>query len=148
MQEVANQTLEINDKKILLKIGEKYFMDLQLDELKIKFTLLTASAKAKYDKKKKSLRIIIPVDQTVKYEPENVEPEAKEEELKENVIEDETWKNKVLDFSEPSVTVKTLDNQESQEQPTPKLVEQIDEEDVVDEVKQEPKPEVQEDEDI
>ena len=45
-----------------------------MEELKIKYSLLTASAKAKYDKKKKSLRIIIPVDQTVKYEPE-----AKEE---------------------------------------------------------------------
>ena len=67
MEEVAGQTLEINDKKILLKIGEKYFIDLELEELKIKYTLLTSSAKAKYDKKKKSLRIIIPVDQTVKY---------------------------------------------------------------------------------
>ena len=67
MEEVAGQTLEINDKKILLKIGEKYFIDLELEEIKIKYVLLTASAKAKYDKKKKSLRIIIPVDQTVKY---------------------------------------------------------------------------------
>ena len=134
MEEVANQTLEINDKKILLKIGQKYFLDLELSELKIKYSLLTANSRAKYDKKKKSLRIIIPVDQTINYEPEKVETEVKEEE-KENVVEDETWKNKVLDFSEPSVTVKTLDNQESQEQATPKLVEQIDEEDIIEEPK-------------
>ena len=76
MEEVAGQTLEINDKKILLKIGEKYFIDLELEEIKIKYVLLTASAKAKYDKKKKSLRIIIPVDQTVKYQPEKVEEEV------------------------------------------------------------------------
>lgn len=30
MEEVAGQTLEINDKNILLKIGEKYFIDLEL----------------------------------------------------------------------------------------------------------------------
>jgi len=52
-----------------LKIGDKYFIDLELEELKLKYTLVTSNAKAKYDKKKKSLRIVIPVDQTVKYEP-------------------------------------------------------------------------------
>lgn len=31
---------------------------------------MTANAKAKYDKKKKSLRIVIPVDQSIAYEPE------------------------------------------------------------------------------
>ena len=57
---------------------------MELEELKLKFVLLTANAKAKYDKKKKKLRIVIPVDQTVKYEPE----EIKEEENKDNLVED------------------------------------------------------------
>ena len=82
---------------------------------------MTFNAKAKYDKKKKSLRIVIPVDQCVKYEPEKVEEEVKEEE-KQKVVEDETWKNKVLEFTEPSVTVMMLENKE-QEQEQPKLVE-------------------------
>ncbi len=49
----------------------------------------TASAKAKYDKKKKILRITIPVDQTVNYEPEKVQEEPKkEEEEEQKVVED------------------------------------------------------------
>ena len=43
--------------------GEKYFIDLSFEDLKCKYTLLTNEAKAKYDKKKKTLRIEIPVDQ-------------------------------------------------------------------------------------
>lgn len=30
MEEIAGQTLEINDTKILLKVGEKYFIDLEI----------------------------------------------------------------------------------------------------------------------
>ena len=73
MEEVAGQKLEINDKKILLKIGQKYFIDLEFEQLKVKYVLVTGNAKAKYDKKKKSLRIVIPIDQTVKYEQDEVE---------------------------------------------------------------------------
>ena len=43
-------------------------MDLEWSELKLKYTLLTAKAKAKYDRKKKCLRITIPIDQSVRYE--------------------------------------------------------------------------------
>ena len=114
MEEVAGQQLQINDKKIVLKIGVKYFIDLQLEEIRLKYTLVTANAKAKYDKKKKCLRIVIPVDQTVNYEPERIEEEAKEEE-KPNVVQDQTWKNKVLDFTEPSVTTKLLENIEKEQ---------------------------------
>lgn len=114
MEEIAGQQLQINDKKIVLKIGEKYFIDLELEELKLKYTLVTSSAKAKYDKKKKCLRIVIPVDQTVSYEPEKNQEEAKQEE-KPNVIEDETWKNKVLDFTEPSITTKLLESKQQEE---------------------------------
>ena len=40
---------------------------------------MTASAKAKYDKKKKCLRIIIPVDQTVNYNQDKSESTMKED---------------------------------------------------------------------
>ena len=43
--------------------GEKYFIDLSFEDLKCKYALLTNEAQAKYDKKKKTLRIEIPVDQ-------------------------------------------------------------------------------------
>lgn len=36
----------------------------------MKYVLLTANAKSKYDSKKKILRVIIPIDQTIKYHPE------------------------------------------------------------------------------
>jgi hypothetical protein len=49
--------------------------------------LLTGNAKAKYDKKKKCLRIVIPIDQSVNYEPEK-EDSSKPEEPKEEVVED------------------------------------------------------------
>jgi hypothetical protein len=106
-----------------------------LEELKLKYNLLTSNAKAKYDKKKKSLRIVIPVDQTINYVPEKIE--EPHEQKKEEVVEDETWKNKVLDFSEPSVTIKMLDKEEVTEE-RPKLVEEIDEEDIVEEPKAQP----------
>lgn len=70
---------------------------MEFEQLKVKYTLVTANAKAKYDKKKKALRIVIPVDQSVTYESEK-EPERSEE-SKEQVVEDETWKTKVLEFT-------------------------------------------------
>lgn len=52
--------------------------------------LQTGNAKAKYDKKKKCLRIVIPIDQSVNYEPEKEvkEDSSKPEEPKEEVVED------------------------------------------------------------
>ena len=74
-EEVAGQTLEINEQQIILKIGEKYFIDLELAQFKLKFPLLTANSKAKYDRKKKTLRISIPVDPSYKPPvPENPTP--------------------------------------------------------------------------
>jgi hypothetical protein len=43
---------------------------LSFEEFKVKYVLLTAKAKAKFDKKKKTLRIVIPIDQSVKYNQE------------------------------------------------------------------------------
>lgn len=54
--------MDINEDKILLDAGEKYFIDLSLSELKIKYKLIHSDSKAKFDKKKKSLRITIPID--------------------------------------------------------------------------------------
>lgn len=70
MEEITKHTLEINDKKILFIVADKYFIDLELAELKIKYLLLTENAKAKFDKKKKTLRIVIPIDQTINYHPQ------------------------------------------------------------------------------
>ena len=43
--------------------GEKYFIDLAFEDMKLKYPLKTNEAKAKYDKKKKVLKIEIPVNQ-------------------------------------------------------------------------------------
>jgi hypothetical protein len=40
----------------------------------LKYVLQPTLAKAKYDKKKKSLRIIIPIDQSINYHPEETNP--------------------------------------------------------------------------
>lgn len=44
--------------------GHKYFIDLNFEDLKVKYKLVTAESKAKFDKKKKTLRITIPLDRT------------------------------------------------------------------------------------
>ena len=87
----------------MLKIGEKYFIDLELAHFKLKYPLLTANAKAKYDRKKKTLRISIPVDPS--YKPPQEEVKQVEDP---QLVEEETWKNKVLDFAEPDVAVQQL----------------------------------------
>lgn len=137
MEEVAGQKLQINDKKIVLKIGEKYFIDLQLQQLKVKYVLVTGSAKAKYDKKKKCLRIVIPVDQTVKYEQQKEEEQSKVEEIKQepNVVENQTWKNKMLDFTEPSVSVQVIKEKGQGQVENAPLVQEIDDEDIIEETK-------------
>lgn len=43
--------------------GDKYFIDLSFDDLKCKYPLKTSEAKAKYDKKKKTLKIEIGIEQ-------------------------------------------------------------------------------------
>lgn len=55
--------LEINDKKIVLSVQDKYFIDISFEDMKVKnYPLKYSEAKAKFDKKKKTLRIQIPVD--------------------------------------------------------------------------------------
>lgn len=49
--------LEINEEKIIMGAGEKYFIDLAFEDMKLKYPLKTNEAKAKYDKKKKVLKI-------------------------------------------------------------------------------------------
>lgn len=57
------KTLEINEKKIILAVEDKYYIDLSFEDMKIKnYPLKHAEAKAKFDKKKKTLRVQIPVD--------------------------------------------------------------------------------------
>ena len=78
--------------------------------------LVTGNAKAKYDKKKRSLRIVIPIDQTVKYEQDEVESAQITEitdEQKPNVVENDAWKNKVLEFSEANISEKILKQEEN-----------------------------------
>ena len=115
MSEVADQKLEINEQKIILKIGEKYFIDLQFEQFKIKYQLQPTLAKAKYDKKKKTLRIVIPIDQSVNYHTQQPAPALIAEQGDEDtgkVVQSEVWKNKVLDFTEPDVSVRTLNPQQ------------------------------------
>jgi hypothetical protein len=59
--------LNVNENRVVLKIGEKYFIDLPFETFKLKYKLLTEKIKAKFDKKKKSLRLIFPIDQSIKY---------------------------------------------------------------------------------
>ncbi len=51
----------------MLKVGEKYFIDLPFETFKLKYKLMIENVKAKFDKKKKVLRLVFPIDQTVKY---------------------------------------------------------------------------------
>lgn len=53
-----------------MKIGEKYFIDLPFETFKLKYKLITESVKAKFDKKKKVLKLIFPIDQSIKYHQE------------------------------------------------------------------------------
>ena len=56
--------LEINENKILFEVTDKYYIDLAFDTLKAKYPLRTNEAKAKFDKKKKILKVQIPVDES------------------------------------------------------------------------------------
>jgi hypothetical protein len=51
--------LNVNENRIVLKVPEKYFIDLPFETFKMKYKLMTEKIKAKFDKKKKALRIII-----------------------------------------------------------------------------------------
>ena len=55
--------LEISENKIIFGVEGKYYIDLSFEDVKAqKYPLKTAEAKAKFDKKKKVLKIAIPVD--------------------------------------------------------------------------------------
>lgn len=54
----------------MLKVGEKYFIDLPFETFKLKYKLLIENVKAKFDKKKKVLKLAFPIDQSVKYHQE------------------------------------------------------------------------------
>lgn len=62
--------MNVNENRVVLKIGEKYFIDLPFETFKLKYKLLTEKVKAKFDKKKKSLKLIFPIDQSIKYHQE------------------------------------------------------------------------------
>lgn len=70
MEEIGGDALNVNENRIVLKIGEKYFIDLTFETFKLKYKLMTENVKAKFDKKKKVLKLIFPVDQSVKYHHE------------------------------------------------------------------------------
>ena len=67
MEEIGGDSLNINENRIILKVGEKYFIDLPFETFKLKYKKIHDKIKAKFDKKKKVLRITFPVDQTIKY---------------------------------------------------------------------------------
>jgi hypothetical protein len=54
----------VNESKLVLDAGDKYFIDLEFTELKLSFKLLTAESKAKFDKKKRTLRVTFPIDKS------------------------------------------------------------------------------------
>lgn len=55
--------MDISDKKIIFAVEGKYYIDISFEDMKIKnYPLKHTEAKAKFDKKKKTLRVQIPVD--------------------------------------------------------------------------------------
>ena len=67
MEEIGGDSLNVNENRIILKVAEKYFIDLPFEVFKLKYKLIHEKIKAKFDKKKKVLRITLAVDQTIKY---------------------------------------------------------------------------------
>lgn len=70
MDEISGDALNVNENRIVLKIGEKYFIDLPFETFKLKYKLTTENVKAKFDKKKKVLKLIFSIDQSIKYHQE------------------------------------------------------------------------------
>ena len=112
------KSLDVSEDKILLDIGEKYFIDVTFEELRSKYKLVHSESKAKFDKKKRSLRISIPVDKSAtKSEALSVEgptestTEAEQEQKQEEVLEENTWQDskKLLEISEGNVAVEYFD---------------------------------------
>lgn len=64
--------MDISESKLILEAGDKYFLDLDFSELKLSFRLVTAEGKAKFDNKKKTLRITFPIDKDSLKEEEEV----------------------------------------------------------------------------
>lgn len=62
--------MNVNENRVVLKIGEKYFIDLPFETFKMKYKLITEKVKAKFDKKKKCLKLIFPIDLSIKYHQE------------------------------------------------------------------------------
>ncbi len=67
LEQLGSEGLNVNENRIVLKVPEKYFIDLPFETFKMKYKLITEKIKAKFDKKKKVLRIIIQIDQSIKY---------------------------------------------------------------------------------
>lgn len=72
MDEISGDALNVNENRIVLKIGDKYFIDLPFETFKLKYKLMTENVKAKFDKKKKVLRLVFPIDQSIKYYQEEI----------------------------------------------------------------------------
>lgn len=72
MDEIGGDALNVNENRIVLKIGDKYFIDLPFETFKLKYKLMTENVKAKFDKKKKVLRLVFPIDQSIKYYQEEI----------------------------------------------------------------------------
>ena len=77
MEEIGSDPLNINQNRVVLKIGEKYFIDLPFEIFKIKYQITHEKVKAKFDKKKKCLKLIFPIDQSVKYHQEEEKIQSK-----------------------------------------------------------------------
>ena len=82
---------------------DKYYIDLGFADIKVKnYPLKHTWAKAKFDKKKKTLRVQIPVDVSAIPEHDLPQYQNKEEAGEEreagegSIVENEAWKGKVL----------------------------------------------------
>jgi hypothetical protein len=67
IENISEMGITLNENQIIIDGKEKYFIDLSLEEFKIKYNLKKEEVKAKFDKKKKVLRIIYPVDQSQRF---------------------------------------------------------------------------------
>ena len=83
VEKISELGITLNENQIIIDGKDKYFIDLSLDQFKIKYNLKKEEVKAKFDKKKKILRIIYPVDQNQKFPEDEFQTGVNLDELEE-----------------------------------------------------------------